>query len=267
MEEVVSIRYEGGDATVHSIELNQLGMSLQGFARILAVCGNFVETGKYNKQFDSLAVKVVAKEPDEHHCYEVWASVQSFLTSANLWSGAGGAVLAAIVAYVLSRRSSEEMKMLKDALDRALANNAQHTDKLIATIDKMAEALRPSARMATAPIDKTVGSIDLYTGGQKIVHLDPEAKQFFSQQAQTKFDQTKTYVGIFSELDTKTGSCKVSLGDSEQRIQSEITDPIRVMPNNPYALALASQQPLSFRAKAEIDEDGEITRLFISDLA
>jgi hypothetical protein len=59
----------------------------------------------------------------------------------------------------------------------------------------------------------------------------------------------------------------VSLGESDQRIQSEITDPIRVTPNNPYALALASQQPISFKAKAEINEDGEITRLFISDLA
>jgi len=267
MQESISIRYEGGDAESHTLDLNQLGLSLQGFARILAVCGNFVETGKYNKQFDSLAVKVVAKEPDKHNCYEVIAQLKSLLSSANLWSGAGGAVLAAVVAYVLSRRSGEEMKMLKDALDKALANNAQQTEKLIATIDKMADALRPSARLATAPIEKTCGKIDLYSGGRKFVNLDSEDKAFFAQQAVTQFEQTRVYTGVISELDTKTGGCKVSIGDSDQRIQAEITDPIRVIPNNPYALALASQQPLAFKAKAEIDEDGEIAKLYISDLA
>jgi hypothetical protein len=266
MQESVSIRYEGEDAAKHLIELNQLGVSLQGFARILAVCGNFVETGKYNKQFDSLSVKVLAAEPDEHHCYEVLAHIQSYLTSDNLWSGGGGAVLAAVIAYVLSRRSSEEMKHLKDALDKSLANSATMTEKLIATIDKMADALRPSARMATSPIEKTCGNIDIYSGGNKVASLDRVSKEFFSAQGDTSFNATTEYIGLISELDTKTGSCKISLDDNEQRIQSEITDPIRSLPNNGYALALASQEKIRFRAKAEIDENGEIVRLFISDL-
>ncbi|WP_146009828.1 DUF7946 domain-containing protein [Janthinobacterium sp. ROICE36] len=267
MQEEMSIRYEGRDAEKHEIDLNQLGISLQGFARILGVCGNFVETGKYNKQFDSLAVKVVAREPDEHHCYEVVAYIQGIMTSANFWSGTGGAVLTAVVAYVLSRRSSEEMKLLKDALDKSLANSAQMTERLISTIDKMAEALRPAARMATSPIDKTCNNIGIYASGTKISELDDKNKEYFSAATSIRFDRTKTYVGIFSELDTKTGSCKVSLSESEPRIQCEITDPIRSLPNNPYALALASQAPLSFLAKAEIDEDGVIAKLFISDLA
>lgn len=267
MQEEISIRYEGRDAATHEIDLNQLGISLQGFARVLAVCGNFVETGKYNKQFDSLSVRVVAREPDEHHCYEVVAYIQSILTSANFWSGTGGAVMTAVVAYVLSRKTSEEMKLLKDALDKSLANSAQMTDKLIATIDKMADALRPAARMATTPIDRTCNNIGLYSGGQRIADLDQSNKEYFASSSGTSFSSTRQYVGVFSELDTRTGMCKVTLGDSDQRLQCEITDPIRSLPNNAYALALASQKQLSFVAKAEIDEDGEITRLYISDLA
>lgn len=267
MYERISIRYEGGDAAAHAIDLNQLGLSLQGFARILATCAHFVETGKYSKQLDSLAVRVVATEPDEHHCYEVWAYIRSLLSSDNMWSGAGGAVLATVVAYVLSRRSGEEMKLLKDALDKALANNAQTTEKLISTIDRMAEALRPSARLATSPIDKTCNNIDIYSGSSKIVDLDRSKKEYFNQATPTDFIPTKRYSGTISELDIRTGSCKVSLGESEHRLPAEITDPIRVMPNNPYALALASQQALSFMAKAELDENGEIAKLYISDLA
>jgi len=267
MNEVISIRYEGGDAVDHAIDLNQLGVSLQGFARILAVCGNLVETGKYNKQFDSLSVKVTAREPDEHRCYEVVAFVQSVVTSANFWSGTGGAALSAIVAYVLSRRSSEEMKHLKDALDKALGQNASINEKLIATIDKMADALRPAARAATYPIGRTCQRVDLYAGDSRIVNLDQASQDLFSQNAGNSITGTKRWTGIISELDFRTGTCKVSLGDSDARIQAEITDPIRMAPNNPYALALAAQVKIDFLAKAEVDVEQEIVKLYISDLA
>jgi hypothetical protein len=267
MYERISIRYEGGDAADHAIDLTQLGQSLQGFGRILATCAHFVETGKLNKQLDSQAVRVVAVEPDEHNCYEVWAYVRSLLSSDNMWSGAGGAVLAVVIGYVLSLRSREEMKLLKDALDKALANNAQTTEKLISTIDRMAEALRPSARLATSPIDRTCNKIDLYSGPTKVADLDHEKKEYFHQPAPANFIPTRRYVGMISELDVKTGGCKVSLGESDQRLAAEITDPIRVLPNNAYAMALASQQSLAFMAKAELGEDGDIAKLYISDLA
>jgi len=267
MNEAISIRYEGGDAVEHAIDLNQLGVSLQGFARILAVCGNFVETGKYNKQFDSLSVKVIAKEPDQHHCYEVVAYVQSILTSANFWSGTGGAALSAIIAYVLSRRSGEEMKHLKDALDLAIGQNASINEKLIATIDKMADALRPAARNATYPIGRTCQRVDLYSGNSRIANLDQSSQDSFSQSSGNEITATRKWVGLISELDVRTGTCKVSLGDSDSRVQAEITDPIRMAPNNPYALALAAQVKIEFLAKAEVDEDREIVKLYISDLA
>lgn len=262
-----SIRYEGGDAANHEIDLNQLGLSLQGFARILAVCANFVETGRYNKQLDSLAVKVLAKEPEKHNCYEVWTTITSAFSSANMWSGAGGAVLAAVVAYVLSRRDKDEMKMLKDALDRSLANQADATGKLISTIEKMAEALSPAARSALAPIGRSVSNIDLYEGNRRFVSADESLKDHFAKPATSRFEQTRKYVGVISELDMKTGTCKVSLSDDDGRIQAEITDPIRAQPNNAYAMALASQAQLAFMAKAELDEDGAISKLYISDLA
>jgi len=72
----LSIRYEGHDADGHQIDLSQLGASLQGLARILAVSAHFVQTGKYNKQYSALSVQVVAAPVQEHHCYEVLAVVK-----------------------------------------------------------------------------------------------------------------------------------------------------------------------------------------------
>jgi hypothetical protein len=261
--ETIAIRYEGGDA------VNQLGLSLQGFARILAVCANFVETGRYNKQFDSLSVKVLAREPGEHQCYEVWATITSALSSGTLWTGvgAGATLLAPVIGYVLSRRDQQEMKLLKDALDKSLANQAETTGKLIATIEKMADALGPAARSALAPIGRSVSNIDLHEGATRFVSADETLKEHFAKPSASKFESTRKYSGLISEMDMKTGGCKVSFPDDETRIQAEITDPIRALPNNAYAMAFASQTPLAFMAKAEMDEDGAIAKLYISDLA
>jgi len=48
--DTLSIRYEGNDANEHQIDLNALGESLQGLARILAVSAHFAQTGKYTQK-------------------------------------------------------------------------------------------------------------------------------------------------------------------------------------------------------------------------
>ena len=111
MDAEISIRYEGGDAEGHVVDLFQLGVSLQGFARIFAVCGNFVETGKYNKQFETLAVNVSAKETIERNCYEVLTTIQGIAESKELWTGTGGVILGLLIQHVLGLRKEAEMKL------------------------------------------------------------------------------------------------------------------------------------------------------------
>ncbi|MGV5401473.1 DUF7946 domain-containing protein [Pseudomonas aeruginosa] len=43
--EQIKIRYEGGDADRHELDMLELGESLQGFARLYSTVANFVETG------------------------------------------------------------------------------------------------------------------------------------------------------------------------------------------------------------------------------
>lgn len=266
-----AIRYEGADAAEHQIDLHQLGISLQGFARVLAVCAHIANTGTYNKQFNALSVKVYASPVQEHHCYEVMATIKEIAASKEMWSGFGGVVLTLLVQYVFSRRSNEEMKHLSAALQQSLGQQAQVTDRLLATVEKMADALRPAARQALAPVGTSVNSIGIYRAGEAVpaVVVDQTTKDYLATAGASKIEATREYVGIISEMDMATGTCRVTLDGDDQatRLAAVITDPVGRTAGNPYAMAMALQQPLAFMAKAEVDAEGDLVRLHIIDIA
>lgn len=271
-ERTIVIKYEGLDADRHQIDLDKLGESLRGFARILAVCGHFAETGKYNKQFNALSVKVLTTASPREGSYEVVAYVSSLLAQPELWSGVFGSLLTLTVQYVLSRRDKEEMKFLKESLDNAvnkLAEVAGREDKsaerLLSIIERMTDALTPAAKQAMAPIGTSCESISIVRSGTTVAKATQETKDTLNQDI-TEITPATSYMGVFSELDLVTGACKVTLGSDEARTSGQVTDPILTIPNNPYALALASGASIKFRAKAGIDEDGNITKLYISEL-
>lgn len=266
-----SIRYEGGDANAHQIDLHQLGASLQGFARVLAISAHFAQTGEHKKQLDSLSVKVVANPVQEHHCHEVSATiVQQIVSSEVLWSGLGTALFMGVIGYVFNRRKGEEMKHLSDALKQSLGIQADAQTKLLATIEKLADALQPSVKQALTPIGQSVESINIRPqhGQSSPVFMDRETKELANASKENVITEARTYTGVISELDMITGACKVALeGDPDCRIASIITDPIGQRPGNSYATAMSNLASISFIAKAEIDADGVIVKLYISDLA
>lgn len=265
-----AIRYIGGDADRHALELHQLGVSLQGFARVLAVCGHLAQTGRYNKQYDSLSVRVYAVPVDEHHCYEVLAQIKDIALSKEVWSGIGGVTLTLLAQYVFGKRSQEEMKHLSDALKQSMGHNAAVVDRLLGTVERMADALQPAAKQALVPIGSSCESIGIYRKGAASpeVVLDQSTKEALMGRTATDIENTREYVGVISEIDLETGNCRITLeGDpSAARVNATITDPVGKTPNNPYALALAQIKPLRFFAKAEIDAEGAIVRLYISDI-
>lgn len=273
-----SIRYEGGDASAKEIDLNQLGQSLQGFARILAVSAHFCQTGKYNKQFESLSVRVLAKPVAQHRCYEISATIDTIASSKELWSGLGTAVFMAVVGYVFNRRKEQEMKHLSAALDKTLGMQERNTEQMaqsqaqmLATIERLAQALTPAARQALAPIGQSVASINVRSEADAhdapVLRLDQATKESLQARQDSIIMPARDYSGIISELDMLTGACKVALeSDPDARISASITDPIGQRPGNAYAAAMKDLAMLRFRAKAEVDQDGGIARLYISDI-
>lgn len=296
----IGVRYEGNDAASHEIDLNQLGQSIQGLARIFALCSNALLTGELNTHLEALDVRVVCSPVTEHRCFEVLATVKSMATSKELWSGAFGAVLAVVVQYVLSRREQDQMKYVNeilsrrdqemsqrgqdhtryaneslkyfhDALQVTLRNNQASTDrvvsvadKLVSLIDKLADALRPAARQALSPVDRSCSQIDLYTEGDRFMTLSTDHKRAFGE-TDAVTSEIAPYVGMISEFDMTTGACRVTLDGDTARIRAIVVDPVFNRPNNRYVHAMASADSIRFLAKADLDMDGHPIRLYISD--
>lgn len=179
-----------------------------------------------------------------------------------------------LVSYVFSRAAGqkEEMRQLRGALDEAirmLGTREQSTvDRLLSTIDRMADALRPATRSAVAPIGETASTLSIGAphGGRQAVIGVPEKEAIISA-SPVEVGEEATFVVTITELDMESGACKVSLPDDpEARITGRITDPAFSVPNNAYALAMAALRPIAVRAKPTT-KDGGIDKLFISDTA
>lgn len=271
------VRYEGGDAERHLIEMSSLAESLDGFSRIYAVVGHFVSTGQYAKQIQALSVRTYAQAP-EAKCFSLLGMVD-FVGSTQIFSGFAGAIFSGVVAVVLgrSRNSKEEMKNLRDMFEQHLAYSKDQTDRMMDTVDRLADALRPSVKKAVSPVGKTCRSIDLYDNGSKSHTIDQAMKDAVNSENDVEIVPIREYWVVLSAFDRYSQTCKVHFvdGDSEsdieddgtpRRIPAEINDPSTMLEDNPYIRALGSAKPVKVMAKAML-KDGMISKLYISDLS
>ncbi len=261
------IRYDGNEASAHELDLHQLGESIQGFAKVFGAAGNLVITGQPTQHLDALSVRVVAVPVPEHHCFEVWAVLQPIIQSKELWAAVSGALLTPTIAYILSRRTKEEMKHLSDALTLVLKGNQATTDKLLSTVEKLADALNPSVRKALSPIGRSCERVELYAGDEHVQSMDETTKAAFAARTTQVADHSSVYRGVISAFDMSTGVCKVLLDGDVETISARVVDPVFSDPNNPYALSMASKVSVRFLAKHEVDEAGKIVKLHIFDTA
>lgn len=275
----ISLRYDGLDAENHEIDLACLGESLKGFSKILATAGNFAVTQRYSKNVAGQDVKVYAKEA-RANCFTLDA-VLNFVGQSQLFSGAVGSILGALIPYIFSRNSQkkEEMKLLKDSLDKAieaLGNKDRATiDGLLAVIDKMAGELRPSVRQAVSPIGNTCREIRVTTNcGHNPARIDEEDKAVIDRLNDDEVIGLREYKVFITEFDAQRTTAKVILldDDSGRRVPAEINDPSVRKAGNPYITALnaylesqgAGSACITVTAKASVKK-GNISKLYIAD--
>lgn len=272
MDECVNFRFDGLDSADHKLDLYALGESLQGLARIAAVAGHFAITQKYSRYFSVHEVRILASEP-KANCFTVTA-VWEFVKQHQILSGSFGAIGGVLIAYVLATNAKKEreMKHLKDSLDlaiRELGNRDQKVvEQLIGVIGKMASELRPAAIQAVAPLGKSADYLTVTTGNGEVVGtFDLSDAEEIRKLGENELTETRSVVVRLSELDTVRGSCKVHLDGSPDtdRVPALIADPLLQKKNNIYALALASGEKISVRAKLQL-KGGEVAKLYISDV-
>lgn len=269
------IRYEGLDAERHQIDMMSLGESLQGFGRIYSVIGHYAATGQYVRQSQALTVKTYAQET-EAKCFSVVGYIKS-AAQAGMFQGSVGALIGAIVTYTLGKRSdkSEEMRHLRELLEKQMGHNQQNLDRAMETIERLANGLEPSIKKSVAPVGESCSRIDLYANGKMHKSVDLADKQALLSTEDGELINEREYTVMLTEFDRLYRRCKVHLlgDDADQdadecglppRINAEITDPAIQFTNNKYSTAVGSDKPIKVKAKAFL-KDGEITKLFISD--
>jgi len=267
----MAITYDGKQADQHRLDLHALGGSLQGVARLLAVCAHFAITGEYTKQFAAHGVRVYASPP-RAKCFELSAIIE-FAQQQQLFSGFGGALFGGIVAFAIARASGnrEDMKLLSQRLEQAIGElghrDQRVIDRMMATIEKMADALRPSIRAAVEPIGRECDTLTL--GGKGYPHrtvIDKATRDAIWADALTTLTPLQQWELVFTELDkeSRTGKARLLSDDSNARIRVEVSDPAFLLPANPYLSSYAHNEPVIVMAKATL-KDGELERLYVSD--
>lgn len=269
------IRYEGKDSESHKIEMAALAESLDGFSRIYSVVGHFVATGQYAKQMQALSVRAYAQETAAK-CFSLQAAID-FAKSSQVFSGFAGAIFTGVVALVLHRASNaqEEMKHLRELFEKQMSFSRDETNRMLDTVDRLADALRPSVKKAVSPVGRSCSRIDVYDAGRKAHTLDQAMKDAIGSDDGTQLLPEEEYQVVISALDRVMRTCKIhfTAGDSEEdedeegiprRITAEITDPLISFEDNPYIKAFSSGAAVTVKGKALV-KDGLITKLYVSD--
>lgn len=269
----IPITYDGKTAAEHKMDLFALGGSLQGVARVLAVTANFAVTFEFAKTFGAQAVKVYAQEAEEQ-CYSVTAVIE-FVKQHQILSGLGGALLTLLLQFVIARSSNnrEEMKLLSARLEQAireLGNREQAVvDRMMTTIEKLADSLRPAVRTAVQPVGEECETLSLGKRGEPTTTvIDKATRDAILADEGTSLTELRQWRVVFTELDKVTQTGKVQLADntSEARVKVEVSDPSFAMPDNLYVASLGKDAEVLVTAKGLL-RDGELERLYVSDVA
>lgn len=286
------IKFEGLTAGEHAMDLGALGESLQGFSKILGVAGDFASHGRYTRKYSGLGVRVVTDGKFAAGSLEVTATVIGILPE--LFSGLAEAVVTAVVSYVISKRSEEDMSRLSDSLNQAISQatalkealakqvaeqdaknvqllqqqNAllmQQQKALLDVVKTMSVSLGAAAREALSPVGKYCSSVSLHTEGKCVAQIDPAMKAAIEERKQ-EVTQLGSFSGVLTAIDRDSGSCKVApVEDDGTRSAGVIWDTTLQDANNPYFMPLITGSPLSFKAKAVLNKDGEPVKFYITE--
>lgn len=264
----IEVRYDGGQASHHIIAASELAESLHGFAKLFGAAYHFALTEQFVKKAPAQHVEIYVKEA-EAKCYNVVFEVWESLRQHQVFSGFAGNIATAVVAYIIGKAANRtsEMKYLARALELALQQNGQRDqstiDRLLATVERMSDSLRPSVRQAVAPIGKSCATLRVGGGGG--LTLDESDRMEIDEEMPSELTDERAWRLIITELDRENLTGKGRLEDDpDARYPLTITDPAFKGGDNPYINAFVAASVLAVKGKAEI-ADGEIKRIYVSD--
>jgi hypothetical protein len=268
--DTINIRFDGLDAERHAIEIDALGDSLKGLGRIIGVAATFAVTNKLVLHSDARPLKVVVGPP-EPNCLTLQAAL-SWVDQSEFIAGTASALTASLVTYIITYYAGrkEEMKHLRALAEQALRQAGNRDDaviqRLLDTVDKMAESLKPAVRKAVKPVGVTARTMTVRGADASAPPLvvDKAMRDVIDTDEPVDIGEEVTIGVRFVEMNLDARTCRIATEDNaETRFAADITDPEMQIPNNAYVTAFAAQTTLAVRAKPTL-RDGNVERWYIS---
>lgn len=261
----ISIRYDGLEASEHTMDMGALGESMHGMSRVISTIGTFIITHRYSATYAGQVVRVKAGKPIAN-CVTI-SAVWDFISQQQVFSGVASSIFAAIFGWIVgqSRDGKQEMKYLNQALHtaiEAMANgNQKQFDRLLSTLERMAEGLRPAMRQAVEPVGRFCRTM---TVNQAVV-VDAAAADDIRSTEDEEISEASTWTVTLTELDLEKSTAKLRIAnDPSRRISAVINDPAARAASNIYLRAFASGQSLQVTGKAGYRDD-VIKTIYIFD--
>jgi hypothetical protein len=269
--EPILLRYEGIDAAEHEIELASFGESLIGMSRIVAVSSNFVITGDYKFNYQSHQVKVVTREP-KAKCFELLLYIKA-VSQHPIFQGFAGPLVAAIIGYIIARKSKESRETEKRilAIEELVRANGYTNEKVVlkmlSLIEKMSDDLHPALKQVVAPVNITCETIQIGKSEYEPLLINANRKAKILEESPIEIEDEASFSVVISELDKENATCKVrfTLPKEEKRVPALIADPSVKIMDDPYSLAMACASVVKVTGKLEY-QDGEIKKLHILNI-
>ena len=284
----IQIRYEGLNADNHEMELASLATSWQGLAKIIA---SAADIACYNRLVDEKKWQVKVTTKAEIQPGSILTTIWVYVNQSSLFSNLASTIFATILGYWLSNRKSRkelekklkevQLQLVKEQVLREI--DVRRKDEIIESLEnerernKLAEAIdtgfmkvKASGRKLVNPINRECETITAKIGEKVLFVADKKSKDIFRKER--LFGDTGAYQIYIRKLDKLSGHCSVFIIDENDEgtlVEAEINDAKFFAVNNEYLDSFANRAKaniLNVNAYPELSEEGEIIKLFITDL-
>ncbi|MDP2355572.1 MAG: hypothetical protein Q8M31_05870 [Beijerinckiaceae bacterium] len=161
----------------------------------------------------------------------------------------------------IAKQQQDNIDLLKAAQERGFATE----QRLFDLVEGLTFQNRRSLSDFASPIGKTVRVIRQTSAESEDIEIDPATADALRSKSNLKVGEIITVIGTLSKIDKKTGSCRIQTSETKQEINAKIVDPVLQTEANIYTEALHSGRPIVATGKPTTQDDGSISKLFISD--
>lgn len=276
----IRIRFEGGDADKHAIDMRQLGESLIGIDRIMSDGIIAIFAGRVPKKGERAPLVLKAKEPVEGS-----VDLVSYFEEVAWLLPLGMPILReygpellwewfkAVINQFSGRRDIAEVALEKietinrDHLAARDAAEGRVHEERMALIDVLRQTLSkqgPPAAQACAPVGRSVQRLDLSANGSEPVVIDPPTAEALRRHGGSEFGDLREFVLKTDGFTFHTRRLVVHHPDRPGYLSALVLDPVFDEESNPYALAANRKALIHVIAKPGYRNDS-LEELYIMD--